>query len=111
MQEMADLLMAKRSARPVGKNWTDRFIKRRPELSTRFSRAYDYQIALLEDPNALNAWFRLVANIRAKYGVEDSDFYNFDETGFIMGIIRAIMAVTRSDRQAKPKIVQPGNRE
>ncbi|KAK1853027.1 transposase [Colletotrichum chrysophilum] len=32
----------KRGSRPVGKRWTERFIKRRPELKTRFSRVYDY---------------------------------------------------------------------
>ena len=32
-------------------------------------------------------WFRLVENMRAKYGIVDSDFYNFDETGFAMGMI------------------------
>ena len=54
VQEIANLLMAKRDAQCVGKCWTDRFIKRRPELCTRFSRTYDYQRALLEDPNTLN---------------------------------------------------------
>jgi hypothetical protein len=111
VQDMANLLMDKRGVRRVGKNWTDRFIQRRPELSTRLSRAYDYQRALLEDPDALNAWFRLVANMRAKYGIQDSDFYNYDKTGFMMGIIGGKMVVTRSDRQSNPKLVQPGNLE
>lgn len=102
VEDMANLLLAKCGARRVGKNWTDRFIKRRPELCTRFSRAYDYQRAFQEDPDVLNAWFRLVANMRAKYGIQDCDFYNFDETGFMMGIIRPGMVVTRSDRVSKP---------
>jgi hypothetical protein len=33
----------------------------------------------------------------AKYGVTDADFYNFDETGFMMGQICASMVVTRAD--------------
>ena len=49
--------------------------------------------------------------MRAKYGITDTDFYNFDETGFIMGMIRPGMVVTRSDRVGKPKAIQPGNRE
>jgi hypothetical protein len=49
--------------------------------------------------------------MRAKYGIQDSDFYNFDETGFMMGMIRAGMVVTRSDRINRPKAIQPGNRE
>jgi hypothetical protein len=49
--------------------------------------------------------------MRAKYGILDCDFYNFDETGFMMGMIRPGMVVTRSDRVGKPKAIQPGNRE
>ena len=71
VEDMANLLAAKRGGQRVGKNWTDRFIKRRPELSTCFSRAYDYKTALQEDPDVWNAWFRLFANMRAKYGIQD----------------------------------------
>lgn len=47
----------------------------------------------------------------AKYGIQDCDFYNFDETGFMMGVICAGMVVTRADRCGRGKAVQPGNRE
>jgi hypothetical protein len=49
--------------------------------------------------------------MRAKYGVLDSDFYNFDETGFMMGQICPRMVITRADRRGRAKAVQPGNRE
>ena len=49
--------------------------------------------------------------MRAKYGIHDCDFYNFDETGFMMGVICAPMVVTRADRLGRGKAVQPGNRE
>jgi hypothetical protein len=111
VEDMANSLLATRRANPVGKQWIYRFIQRRPELKTRFSRSYDFQRALCEDPDAINAWFRLVVNMRTKYGIQDCDFYNFDETGFMMGIICSSMVVTRADRQGKSKKVQPGNRE
>jgi hypothetical protein len=53
----------------------------------------------------------VVENIRAKYSVLDCDFYNFDETGFIMGVICSTIVVTRADRHGRGKVVQPGNRE
>jgi hypothetical protein len=59
----------------------------------------------------IGAWFELVQNIRAKYRVLDYDFYNFDETGFIIGVICPGIVVTRSDRRGRGKAVQPGNRE
>ena len=49
--------------------------------------------------------------MRAKYSIQDADFYNFDETGFMMGIICSNMVVTRSDRRGRGKQLQPGNRE
>jgi hypothetical protein len=111
VQDMANLLLKSRGALCVGKNWPYRFVQRRPELKTRFNRVYDFQRALCEDPELIGAWFRLVENMRAKYGIVDSDFYNFDETGFMMGIIAPAMVVTRADRRGRGKAVQPGNRE
>ena len=49
--------------------------------------------------------------MRAKYGVVDGDFYNFDETGFAIGLITPGMVVTRADRRGRAKGIQPGNRE
>ena len=49
--------------------------------------------------------------MRAKYGVEDGDIYNFDETGFMMGVIGSSMVITHKDRQGRRKAIQPGNRE
>jgi hypothetical protein len=40
---------------------------------------------LREDPEVIGAWFRLVENMGAKYNIVDSDFFNFDETGFMIG--------------------------
>jgi hypothetical protein len=52
-----------------------------------------------------------VRNIIAKYGIADADIYNFDETGFMMGQIIALMVVISFDRRGKLKLAQPGNRE
>ena len=95
----------------VGKNWPDAFLKRTPELKKRWSRAYDRQRALNEDPDTMRAWFELVRNTKAKYGIQDEDTYNFDETGFMMGVITSQLVITGSERRGKPKMIQPGNRE
>jgi hypothetical protein len=39
------------------------------------------------------------------------DSYNFDETGFQMGVIATAPVVTGTDRAGRPRTVQPGNRE
>ena len=38
-------------------------------------------------------WFRLVENVWAKYGIVDGNFYNFNDTGFIMGMIAPGMVI------------------
>jgi hypothetical protein len=111
VEDMANRLVVVRADEPVGKHWVRRFIDRQPALRTRLSRPYDYQRALCEDPDAIGAWFRLVQNMQAKYGIDEADFYNFDETGFAMGMISSSLVVTHAERQARAKKVQPGNRE
>ncbi|KAJ3535681.1 hypothetical protein NM208_g7040 [Fusarium decemcellulare] len=111
VEEMANSLLADRDASPVGKRWAHNFVKRQPELKTRLFRKYDYQRAKCEDPAIIRNWFTLVANTIAKYGIRSDDIWNFDETGFMMGIIMAGMVVTGSERHGRPKSVQPGNRE
>jgi hypothetical protein len=66
---------------------------------------------LCEDLELISAWFRLVNNIQTKYNIIDSDFYNFDKTGFIIGIISLAIVITRVDRRSKSKAVQLGNQE
>jgi hypothetical protein len=49
--------------------------------------------------------------MKAKYGIQDADTYNFDETGFMMGQITTGAVVTASERRKQLKAIQPGNRE
>ena len=57
IEDMANYLLESRRAKRVGKLWAHRFVQRRPELKTRFNRAYDFQRALCEDPELIGAWF------------------------------------------------------
>jgi hypothetical protein len=111
VEDMANYLLETRRAKRVGKLWAHRFVQRRPELKTRFNRVYNFQRALCKDPKLISAWFQLVENIQTKYSVLDCDFYNFDKTGFMMGMITPGMVVTRADRRGRAKVVQPGNWE
>ncbi|KAF6786594.1 transposase [Colletotrichum sojae] len=49
--------------------------------------------------------FALLHNLMAKYGIGEGDIYNFDETSFIIGVITALIVVTRADRRSKAKSV------
>jgi len=52
----------------------------------------------------ISEWFSLVLNMMAKHGILYDDVYNFDETGFMMGIIYAGMVVMTSDGRSKAKL-------
>ena len=109
--DMANLMREARNAPPVGPRWAENFVRRQETLKMRFQRRIDYQRALTEDPQIIQTWFNLVRNVIAKYGILGSDIYNFDETGFLMGILSHAKVLTTSDRKDRPRTKQPGNRE
>jgi hypothetical protein len=112
---MADSLLAARGHDPspqqVGKNWVSRFIDNQPELKMKWNRKFHSQRAKCEDPDAINAWFKRVQKTRQSYGILDDDIYNFDEIGFMMGVVATSKVVTSSDTIGRAIFVQPGNRE
>jgi hypothetical protein len=112
---MADNLLAARGQtpppQPVGKCWMSRFINAQPELQTKWNRKFHSQRAKSEDPVAIRAWFKLVEETRQSYGILDTDIYNFDETGFMMGIAATSKVVTSSETVSRAVAIQPGNRE
>ncbi|KAH8632595.1 hypothetical protein IG631_11229 [Alternaria alternata] len=109
VRRMADTLLAARGQdpppQPVGKNWMSRFIQSQPELQTKWSRRLNSQRADSEDPIAIVAWFKLVEETRQTYGVLDQDIYNFDKTGFAMGVAATSKVVTSSDRISRAVVV------
>jgi hypothetical protein len=110
VQDMANDLLAERGGKPVSKHWVDNFKTRTPEIRLKRSRLYDCQRALNKHARVITPWFELVANTKAKYSIADDNIYNFDETGFIIGVIQGQMVFTGSKKRGNPKRVQPGNR-
>jgi hypothetical protein len=111
VREMANYLLLQSGKQPVGKNWITKLIKRRPEIDSKFARKYNYERAKCEDPKIIQEHFDRVRNAISEYGILPEDIYNFDETGFAMGLCASAKVVTGSDRYAQPKLLQPGNRE
>jgi hypothetical protein len=66
---------------------------------------------LCSDTAIISPWFNLVRNVKAKYGILDQDTYNFDKTGFQIGVGGSVKVVTASERRRAPLSVQPGDRE
>jgi hypothetical protein len=114
VRKMANILLKARGTTPpltLGVNWVSTFVKRRDELRSRFSKRYDYQRALNEDPKSIKEWFLTVQRVIDENGIQPEDIYNFDETGFAMGLISSQKVVTRAEYYGRRSILQPGNRE
>jgi hypothetical protein len=53
VHKMANLLLSDRKSESIGLNWVSRFIKRHDELTSKYTRKYDYQRAKCEDPEII----------------------------------------------------------
>jgi hypothetical protein len=95
----------------VGKNWVTRFVTGSKELQTKWNRKFHSQRAKCEDPVKISAWFKLVDDTRQTWGVLHEDIYNFDETGFMMGVAGTSKVVTSVDTIGRATVIHPGNRE
>jgi hypothetical protein len=85
---MANLLLTQRvPSASVGKNWLTHFVQRHDTLMSKYLYKYDYQRTKCEDPEIIDKWFQLVDATIEKYGIVTENIYNFDETGFQMGVI------------------------
>ena len=62
-----------------------------------FNRVKDCQRILQEDPEVINAWFKLVEETRQAYRILNKDIYNFNETGFIIGVTITLKVITSSN--------------
>ncbi|KAJ5241722.1 uncharacterized protein N7469_000049 [Penicillium citrinum] len=115
IKNMANFLLAERGdsvSYTIGQNWVNCFIAHTPDIVSRLSRRYDYQRAKCEDPKSIQKWFDTVQRTIIEHGITNDDIWNFDETGFAMGIISRSYIVTFSEYQeSQRKILQPGNRE
>src|ERR1700761_7182273 len=69
VEDMANRIIATRDGERVRPQWAGNFVRRRPELQTRFQQKYDYQRAKCEDPDVIRGWFELVCNTIAKYQI------------------------------------------
>ncbi|HEV7235717.1 MAG TPA: transposase, partial [Ktedonobacteraceae bacterium] len=110
--DMANLLICSHrdgTLQRVGQNWVYHFVKRHDTLKSQFSRHYDRQRAKTEDPKIIREWFDRVQATVMEYGILPEDIYNFDETGFTMGLISTARVITHADVEGRPSLVQPGN--
>jgi hypothetical protein len=115
VEDMVRLILRDKMGRVIplhlGTKWVPRFLSRHPELRVSFNRNYDYRRAKCEDPKLLNDWFDRVERVMLEKGILWDDVYNFDETGFLMGVGATEKVITASARNGRAVTVHSGNRE
>jgi hypothetical protein len=116
IRRMAEVVLTRRDAsippKPIGKHWVYRWIKAHPDLDPRLVRTLDSQRAKNEDPKIIKEWFQLVRDTQLEYGILDDDTYNFDETGFAMGMATAGSSkVATTASVGRATVIQPGSRK
>ncbi len=79
----------------VGPNWVTRFKKRHPEFYERTSRPLEIDRNTAQDVDALKAWFEVFNQVMMDNGILPSDLWNFDETGFNIGMAGNTIVLTK----------------
>jgi DDE superfamily endonuclease/Tc5 transposase DNA-binding domain len=78
----------------VGEHWSHRFNLRHPELHKMKQKPIELARKAAHDPVLISDWFRRFQALREEFGVVDDDIWNFDETGFRIGVGRSQWIVT-----------------
>jgi hypothetical protein len=96
----------------IGKNWVYKWIKSHSDLDLRLTRSFDSQRAKNEDLKIINTWFQRVKAIKQEHGITDDDMYNFNKTGFAIGMaIGGSSKVVTITSIRRATIIQLGDRK
>ncbi len=66
--------------------WVRAWIKRQDDIFVRRQRQLDLERVLAHDINGIQKWFNGFIKLITDYGIDPADIWNFDETGFRIGI-------------------------
>jgi hypothetical protein len=95
---------------PLGSTWATRFLQRHPEYHIRKQRTIDIERKEAHERRDIEVFFERWKAIIDKHGVHPADTYNFDETGFQIGVGRHQKIISR-DPKVRPFIESSTNRD
>ena len=110
VREIANYMLLQRGNQQISTNWVTKLIKRRPEIDSKFTRKYNYERTKYKDPKIIQEHFNHIRAAISEYSILPEDIFNFNKTGFAIGLCTTTRVITRSVRYA-PKLLQPGNQE
>ena len=83
----------------VSEKWSRRFLNRHPEYFVRKQHTIDADRKNAHQPDDIRNWFERYQAVCKEYKVEIGDIYNFDETGFRIGVGRDQWIITRDPKR------------
>ena len=110
VRDMANISLTERGSQTVGINRLYNTIHHE-KLKSCYALRCSYQRVECEDPRVIQPWFELVQRTVDENGVQPEDIYNFDETGFAIGLIATAKVLTRAEFNVRRSLLPPGNRE
>jgi hypothetical protein len=81
----------------VGQHWVRRFLKRHPEYTLKRQKVLDLERKRAESYENLQNWFQLLQSVIASFGIDSDDIWNFDETGFRIGVGRDQLVISNPE--------------
>ena len=92
----ADSILRERPGpiRRVGNHWPTRFLKRNPQYHTRKQKPLAAQRKNAHKSEAILDWYQRFQSKCQEFGIQIEDVYNFDETGFRMGVGKSQWVIT-----------------
>ena len=98
------------SASSVDHHWARRFLNRHPELYKVKQKPLELERKLVHDSGVLLDWFERFRQLRERYSVQNENIWNFDETGFRIGVGKSQWIVTAS-RKNRHYLPSDNNRD
>ena len=95
---MANKLLATQDSSKVSIKQALNLIRQTLELKTRYNYKYNYQRAKNKDIEVIKGQFKLIRNTITKYRIYKDNIFNFNKTGFIIGIIIIVKVIIASKR-------------
>lgn len=116
MEQVANSFLKKRytgSGKPpiVRAHWTARFLQRHPQYVIQKQKPLVTERKNAYKPETFQTHFEDYCNVKVEKGVQDEDTYNFDETGFSVGVGKDQWVITKDDTNARLYMEDPNNRE
>jgi len=105
VKEMAEVIRRKRvihindstiehvSYPPLGDRWTQRFIRRHPDLKSVVGKRIEASRIHCSTEEAFNRWFDAFKEVKDKFKIKDENIYNMDETGSALGTVNATRVI------------------